>query len=147
MEHEPTRYNGEPDTELVLVLDCTDLERVAAFWRVALGYVSDAEAGTEEAGTEDPAAARYHRLLPADGKGVELLLQRVEDRKLGKNRMHLDLRHRDLGAETARLLAAGARHTTGEPIREDGWSWYVLADPEGNEFCVLQPPRDHHSGS
>jgi hypothetical protein len=58
--------------------------------------------------------------------------------------MHIDLRHRDLDAETTRLLAAGARHTTGEPVQEDGWSWYVLADPDGNEFCVLQPPHDQN---
>jgi predicted enzyme related to lactoylglutathione lyase len=134
MEHEPTRYDGKPDTELVLVLDCADLERTAAFWRTALGYVGKGDAD---------AAARYLQLLPADGKGVELLLQKVDDRKLGKNRMHLDLRHRDLDAETARLLAAGARHTTGEVLREDGWCWYVLQDPEGNEFCVLQPPEEH----
>lgn len=60
-------------------------------------------------------------------------------------RARIDLRHYELAAETARLLAAGARHTTGELIREDGWSWYVLQDPEGSEFCVLQPPQYHPS--
>ncbi|WP_051450825.1 VOC family protein [Actinospica robiniae] len=141
MDREPTRYNGKPDTVLALVLDCVDLDRTAAFWRSALGYVSDADAGEAEDGGGGE-TARYHRLLPADGRGVELLLQRVDEPKLGKNRMHVDLRHRDLGAETARLLAAGARHTTGEMLREDGWCWYVLEDPEGNEFCVLQPPEE-----
>lgn len=144
MKHQPTRYSGRPDTELALVLDCADLERAAAFWRSALGYVSDAGDSQAEAEATDP-TARYHRLLPADGSGIELLLQKVEDGKLGKNRMHLDLRHPDLGAETARLLAAGARHTTGELMHEDGWSWYILEDPDGNEFCVLQPPLAHPS--
>jgi catechol 2,3-dioxygenase-like lactoylglutathione lyase family enzyme len=141
MEREPVRYNGRSDTVLVIVLDCADLDRAAAFWRIALGYVSDRGHGAEG----EDAAGRYHRLVPADGRGVELLLQKVDDRKRGKNRMHLDLRHHDLAAETARLLAAGARHTTGEQIREDGWCWYVLEDPDGNEFCVLQPPPDHPS--
>jgi len=47
----------------------------------------------------------------------------------------------DLDAEVARLEKLGARRVGEEPIREDGWVWYVLADPDGNEFCVLQPPR------
>ena len=116
---------------LAVVLDCADLDRSAAFWCAALGYV----AGLDPAG-------RYRRLLPAGGDGVELLLQRVAEPKVIKNRMHLDLRVPDLEDEVARLLALGAEHTTGRPIEEDGWTWYVLADPDGNEFCVLRPPRD-----
>jgi Glyoxalase-like domain len=42
----------------------------------------------------------------------------------------------------ARLMALGAEHTTGSLIEEDGWIWYVLADPDGNEFCVLRPQQD-----
>jgi hypothetical protein len=140
MEREPTRYAGRSDTVPALVLDCADLERSAGFWRVALCYVSDAEMNDGENGE-----ARYHRLVPADGKGVELLLQKVEERKTAKSRLHIDLRHHDLAAETARLVAAGARYFSGDLIREDGWSWYVLVDPDGNEFCVLQPPDDHPS--
>jgi predicted enzyme related to lactoylglutathione lyase len=83
---------------------------------------------------------RYRRLLPADGDGVELLLQRVPEQKVTKNRLHLDLRVPDLDNEVARLVALGARHTTDGAIEEDGWTWYVLADPDGNEFCVLRPP-------
>ena len=55
--------------------------------------------------------------------------------------MHLDLRVPDLETELARLLALGARHTTGDPVEEHGWTWYVLTDPDGNEFCLLRPPR------
>ena len=53
--------------------------------------------------------------------------------------MHLDLRTSDLGAEVNRVLAAGAVLLTTEPLVENGWRWHVLADPDGNEFCVLQP--------
>jgi predicted enzyme related to lactoylglutathione lyase len=78
--------------------------------------------------------------VPADGTGFELLLQQVPDAKTTKNRMHLDLRVPGLEAEVARVLGFGARRVTDDPIEEDGWIWHVLADPDDNEFCVLQPP-------
>lgn len=119
------------DTALVVVVDCADLDRSAAFWCGALGYVGP------PAGTPGP----YRQLVPAGGDGLELLLQQVPEAKDGKNRVHLDLRVPDLETELARLLALGARHTTGDPVEEDGWTWYVLTDPDGNEFCLLRPPR------
>ena len=132
MDRRPVRYGGRADTALVVVLDCADLDRSAAFWCGALGYVGP------PAGAPGP----YRQLLPADGDGLELLLQQVPDDKGGgKNRVHLDLRVPDLEPELARLLALGARHTSGTPVEEDGWTWYVLADPDGNEFCILRPPR------
>jgi predicted enzyme related to lactoylglutathione lyase len=70
-----------------------------------------------------------------------VLLQRVPDEKRGKNRVHLDLRTADLAAEVSRIVGLGASLLTNEPVAEDGWRWHVLADPDGNEFCVLQPPR------
>jgi predicted enzyme related to lactoylglutathione lyase len=60
-----------------------------------------------------------------------------------KNRVHLDLRTPDLSAEVQRVVGAGATLVTGAPIDEGGWRWHVLADPDGNEFCVLQPPPSH----
>lgn len=136
MARRPARYGGRNDAELVLVLDCADLDRAAAFWCRALGYVS-----------RESAPGSYRRLIPADGDGVELLLQRVADRKLGKNRVHLDLRVPDLDAELARLVGLGARRTAAEPSREDGWTWHVLLDPDDNEFCVLRPPAVHHGSA
>ncbi|MEV0840085.1 VOC family protein [Actinocatenispora sera] len=64
----------------------------------------------------------------------------MPEAKVGKNRMHLDLRVADLDAEVDRLVALGARRRTTDPIEEAGWSWHVLTDPEDNEFCVLRPP-------
>lgn len=125
----PHRYGGRGDTELAVVLDCSDLERSAAFWCAALGY---APAHT--------ASDRYLSLRPAAGDGIELLLQRVRDVKGQKNRMHLDLRAPDMEAEVERLQALGARRVTESPVEEEGWRWHVLADPDGNEFCVLRPP-------
>jgi predicted enzyme related to lactoylglutathione lyase len=116
--------------ELVVVIDCADLARAARFWTAVLGYV---EAG--------PNTGPYQTLLPADGHGIEVLLQRTADAKRGKNRVHLDLRTQDLDAEVDRVTALGATAVTSSPIVEDGWTWHLLADPDGNEFCVLQPPK------
>ena len=115
--------------ELAVVIDCADLGRAARFWSAALGY---ADAGGD--------SARYRSVLPADRSGVEILLQRTDDAKHGKNRVHLDLRTRDLDAEVSRLLALGATRQTAEPAEEEGWAWHLLLDPDGNEFCVLRPP-------
>jgi len=115
--------------ELVIVIDCADLDRSAQFWASVLGYA----AGGQASGT-------YRSLWPASGAGIEVLLQQVDDEKQGKNRLHLDLRTADLGTEVSRILDLGGSLLTGEPVAEEGWRWHVLADPDGNEFCVLQPP-------
>ncbi|WP_202869962.1 VOC family protein [Kribbella caucasensis] len=95
----------------------------------ALGYVRPPTTGD-----------RYLALVPADGAGIEILLQRVDDAKQGKNRLHLDLRTPDLTAEVTRVRALGATLLTEEPIKEHSWTWHILADPDANEFCILQPP-------
>ncbi|MFL6181579.1 MAG: VOC family protein [Actinomycetes bacterium] len=108
-----------------VTIDCDDVELVATFWQQALGYTRVYQDAGEIA------------LAAADGSTTtDLLLFRVPDRKQSKNRLHLDLRpdHRD--AEVARLQALGAtRVDIGQTGDE---SWVVLADPEGNEFCVLK---------
>jgi predicted enzyme related to lactoylglutathione lyase len=118
-----------PFGELVIVIDCADLARAARFWTAVLGYEAD------------PASGPFQSLIPAGGSGIEVLLQQTADAKAGKNRVHLDLRTPDLDAEVARVLSYGATLITEVPVSEDGWRWHVLADPDGNEFCVLQPPR------
>jgi predicted enzyme related to lactoylglutathione lyase len=118
--------------EVVLVLDCSDLDRSTEFWTEVLGYFWSGVGGNT-----------YRSLVPADGVGIELLLQRVPDVKGVKNRLHLDLRTRDLAAEVARVCALGGTVLTREPLVEVGWVWHLLADPDGNELCVLQPPDDY----
>ena len=117
-----------PNGELVIVVDCSDLERSARFWCGVLGY------------TDSPPSGLYRALAPESGVGIDVLLQRVPDVKGQKNRLHLDLRTPDLDAEVRRVLDLGATLLTSEPVTEDGWSWHILGDPDGNEFCVLQPP-------
>ena len=53
------------------------------------------------------------------------------------------MRTRALDPELHRLLRLGARGLTEEPVSEAGWRWHILADPDGNEFCVLQPPASY----
>jgi hypothetical protein len=136
-KREPVRYGGREDTALAVVLDCADLDRAAEFWCAALGYV---------ALPKEPGSGPYRVLLPADGDGIELLLQQVPERKVTKNRMHLDLRVLDLDAEVSRLLALGARYATDESLQNNGWVWRVLLDPDDNEFCVLRPPDKNRDG-
>ncbi len=128
MHRRPQAYrNGE----LVIVIDCSDLGRSAQFYTEALGYTAGA-----------PASGHYRSLLPKDGQGIEILLQHVPDVKQDKNRLHLDLRTADLTAEVRRILNLGATLLTSQPVVEDDWQWHILADPDGNEFCILQPPDD-----
>src|SRR5215472_5364718 len=115
--------------ELVIVIDCFDLDRSARFWVGVLGHRAGATM-----------QRRYRSLTPESGEGIEVLLQQVDDAKHGKNRLHLDLRTADLAVEVSRILGLGASLLTSRPVEEDGWRWHVLADPDGNEFCVLQPP-------
>jgi predicted enzyme related to lactoylglutathione lyase len=63
----------------------------------------------------------------------------LADDKHQKNRLHLDLRTADMDTEVRRVLGLGATLITDQAVIADGWRWHVLADPDGNEFCVLQP--------
>jgi hypothetical protein len=88
-------------------------------------------------------SATYQSIIPTNGVGIGVLLQHVPETKSSKNRLHLDLRTRELDAEVARITALGAQRLTEKPIVEDGWTWHVLADPDGNELCVIRPPPEH----
>lgn len=121
-----------------LVIDCEDPHRLADFWRAVLGY-----AHIEEDKDGDVLISDVDRTPEARSSGAfppALLFQRVPDGpKKSKNRLHIDLspidRARD--AEVERVLALGAtRVDIGQDEEIVGWT--VLADPEGNEFCVLR---------
>ena len=109
---------------LEFTLDCSDLDRTAEFWQAAAGFVVD---GRIEG-----------RYVSLSGHGVTLTLQRVAERKSVKNRMHMDLLVKDLEHEVDRLETLGASRVTRTARQEFGETWFVLADPEGNEFCVAQ---------
>jgi predicted enzyme related to lactoylglutathione lyase len=103
-------------------LDCSDLDRMAAFWKDAAGLV-----------VEGVIEGRYVAL---GGQGVALTLQRVDEPKTVKNRMHMDLLVDELDQEVRRLESLGATCLPGSAKQEFGQTFHVLADPEGNEFCV-----------
>jgi hypothetical protein len=113
-----------------LCVDSVDPPAVAAFWEAALGWRRTYEK-VDEIVLEPPEGS------PEDGVSPDLLFLRVPEGKAGKNRLHLDLRPGDQEAEVARLIGLGARRVS--VGQGPDASWVVLADPEGNEFCVLKP--------
>ena len=106
-----------------LVLDCGDPETLAEFWAAALGYEPLGNAGN------------YVALVSPTPGRPKLLLQGVPEPKTTKNRMHLDIETPDIEPEAARLEKLGATRLA-EIQSEHGSTWIVMADPEGNEFCV-----------
>ena len=105
-----------------IVVDAEDPARLARWWAEALGYVLVNEAPDEV----------EIRRIPDELPG--LLFTPVPEAKTVKNRLHIDLRPDDQEAEVERLVDMGARPVD---IGQHDVGWVVLADPEGNEFCVL----------
>ena len=120
-------------TRLVhLVIDAADPARLARFWAVALGW----EVGASDDKEIDvwPPGYRY-----PDPVALPLVFVPVPEAKTGKNRIHLDLASQSeahQAAEVERLLGLGAVRAD---IGQGDVPWQVLADPEGNEFCILDP--------
>lgn len=107
-----------------VIVDCASPSSLARFWAGALGYDIYEEDG-DVAAIEDP-----------DGRGPAMCFQRVPESKALKNRIHFDLNaDDDLEPTIERLVALGATRLDWG-IRADA-TWVVLADPEGNEFCVV----------
>jgi hypothetical protein len=113
-----------------LVLSCADPELLAPFWCEVLGYVElDREDGAIEIGPPD---AGFGGLQPT------IILSPSSDPRAGKLPLHIDVNpvDRDQDAELERLLALGARRADVGQTGDE--QWHVLADPEGNEFCLLR---------
>lgn len=105
-----------------VVIDAHDPVALGQWWQAALGWVVV---------NDDP---EEFEIRPAPDQLPGLLFGTTHDGKQGKNRLHLDFRPDDRDAEVERLLALGA---TRADIGQGEQRWVVLADPEGNEFCVL----------
>jgi hypothetical protein len=110
-----------------LIVDCRDPGRLARFWAEALDWVISRDEDPEWV-VEPPEGSREDCVV------ADLLFIKVPDPKTSKNRLHLDLRPEDQSAEVARLEALGA--TRIDIGQGDNQPWIVMADPEGNEFCV-----------
>lgn len=109
------------------VIDVEDLDEGVDFWASALG-------ATPEALPE--LSSQVYRQLQLPDSDIRILLQRTTDPKIKKERMHLDLETDDVEAEVSRLEQLGA--TRWDHQQERGFDFWVLRDPWGNEFCVLQ---------
>ena len=108
------------------VINTADMERAIAFWSAALGYVvRDAD-------------ATFAVLTDPRRRWSNVSLQRSDEPKRGRNRVHLDLYTADRDGEVARLEGLGATRVPWE--YEEGDDHIVMADPDGNEFCVVQSP-------
>ena len=109
-----------------VVVDAGDPVALGRWWAAALGWVVTIDTADE------------FEIRPAPDQLPGLIFVPVADQKTVKNRLHLDFRPDDQTAEGDRLLALGARRVD---IGQGEQPWVVLADPEGNEFCVLGTRR------
>jgi predicted enzyme related to lactoylglutathione lyase len=109
-----------------VVVDSDDPRSLGRWWAGLLGW---------EVVNDD---ADEFEVRPSADQLPGLLFVRVSDAKVGKNRLHLDFRPDDQQAEVHRFVEAGA---TPVDVGQEDVPWVVLADPEGNEFCILSAPR------
>lgn len=107
-----------------VVIDCADHGAVVDFWAAALGY------------ERREVNEQYVALVPPSREPGRppLLFQRVPEPKVAKNRVHLDLRAEVMADEVVRLRDLGATVLAERTLGD--FAWTVMADPEGNEFCV-----------
>lgn len=127
--YHPRGWTGRPDGGIPMhvgsvVVDCNDFARMLAFWRAALRYVP-----------RDPPEEGWVVLRDPEGRHVNVSLQLVPEKRIGKNRLHLDLYTENQEEEVRRLLELGA--TRYPRTSEPGEDFVTLEDPEGNLFDVI----------
>ena len=118
-----------------LVIDANDPLLLARFWAEALGWDVD-DADPDEIG-----------LVPTDGTRFTILFEPVAEKKTGRSRLHLDLTTtsiEDQNNSVARLIEIGGSHLDIGQTADEGH--VVLADPEGNEFCIIEPTNNFLAG-
>ncbi|MDR2984535.1 MAG: VOC family protein [Nocardiopsaceae bacterium] len=136
---------------LQVAIDCSDPERLATFWATLLGYVVDVPPAGHANWQDFSLSAgvpgeSWSAVVDPAGVGPRVLFHRVPESKVGKNRVHLDVRlsadsavspetrRRQVDAEVARLQTLGGNHLRTEEDEHDYFA--VMTDPEGNEFCI-----------
>lgn len=119
----PSRVCGVALAWEQVVVDARDPQALGSWWATALDWQVVHDSAEEVEIRQDPVT------IPG------LLFIRVEEGKTGKNRLHIDVRPQDQRAEVSRLITLGASPVD---VGQGKVSWVVLADPEGNEFCVLR---------
>ncbi len=126
-----TRYDapmhGVGGLEAV-VIDCADPESLAGFWAAMFGT---------EIVSREPEPPFYTDLAPVDGVPA-IVFQQTDEPKAVKNRFHFDVKVEDIDTATERLEALGGRRIDAEIGHEVGYAFRAVADPEGNEFCLVR---------
>ena len=133
-------------TPFQITVDCVDADEMCKFWSIALGYVLEPppagylswEDFLRSNDIVIPPPGSIGAIVDPAGTGPRVLFMRVPERKAVKNRLHLDLRagrnEEEKQTKIDELSAAGA--VAIKRVDENGQWWMVMADPEGNEFCV-----------
>jgi hypothetical protein len=119
-----------------VVVDCNDVAAQGRWWAEALGWTNVYEA-PDEFVIVPPHALAKGAEIPVMEQGPGLVFVKVPEGKTIKNRLHIDLaapEGDDQAAEVERLVSLGAKRVD---VGQGETPWVVLADPEGNEFCVL----------
>lgn len=111
-----------------IVIDTVDPARIAPFWCALLGVRERGWFGED------------YLMLTTDGGAPPVAFQRVPEAKSVKNRLHVDLAVEDLDGAFAQIVALGGSAVSDILEMPGGYRWRVMADPEGNEFCIV--PRD-----
>ncbi len=114
-----------------IVVNVSDVPRAMAFWTQALGYEPRYEPEPD-----------WVILQPIDGDGPNLSLNLGESRPEPFPHIHLDLYAPDQGVEVERLLELGASRVEDWPYPDEPHDFVVLADPDGNRFCVIDASED-----
>jgi hypothetical protein len=120
-----------------VIVDCHDLELLSAFWRAALGYEERAR-GESWLAIASPEVKPTADALRAAAPAPMMAFVLVPEPRSGKNRVHVDITPVDATQEeeVERLIGLGASRAD---IGQGDTPWVVMADPEGNEFCVMRP--------
>jgi predicted enzyme related to lactoylglutathione lyase len=114
-----------------ITVDCEDPKKLADFWVAALDWkITEAD--------DEGVVIELLDGSPEVGRIPDILFYKNPDKKTVKNRLHFDLRPLNQAAEVARLEALGARKVEIGQSNEPEATWVVMADPEGNEFCILR---------
>jgi catechol 2,3-dioxygenase-like lactoylglutathione lyase family enzyme len=111
-----------------VVIDCLNFNKMLAFWEETLHYVP-----------KEPAKDGWVILRDPAGRNVNVSLNQVSDRLMGRNRLHFDLYTNDQSGEVERLLKLGA--TRHPQIYDLGDDFIVLEDPDGNLFCIVDTSK------
>jgi predicted enzyme related to lactoylglutathione lyase len=127
LQRKQSAMNGKHAAILNITLDCADARAQASFWAAAFGWTAREQ-------DDAPGHVEYLLESPADGF-PRMYFTTVPEPKLAKNRLHLDLipPGDDPQQELTRLIGLGATVLDDQP---PGAGWLILADPEGNEFCL-----------